>query len=187
MGLRIHTLEVVSPEVERDYYVYILDYGWSQPLSEVIKRNLKQLEAWASKNGSVIITGLGEVGHFDNQVLSWHGINGQPGEESLPAILITRTNPRKFKEYSDSENRRVDPSFKYILVPLIKVCKTENDVMTLVTRVIYDIENKKDLNDFRVLKELNPSFGRAFLNSIILEPNFNGVGFSFNRLRDYLK
>jgi hypothetical protein len=36
-------------------------------------------------------------------------------------------------------------------------------------------------------KELKPGLGKAIVKSVILEPNFNGLGFSFNKLKDYLK
>lgn len=111
MGLMIHSLEILSPEAKRDYYIYILDYGWSEPLADVIRKNFQNLARWASKNDSAIITGVGEIGHFDNEVLSWHNINGDNAENILPAILITRINPHKFREFSDFGNKKVDKNF----------------------------------------------------------------------------
>lgn len=187
MGLMIHSLEILSSEAKRDYFIYILDYGWSEPLADVIRKNFQNLAAWASKNDFAIITGVGEIGHFDNEVLSWHSINGENAKNILPAILITKTNPHRFREFSDLGRKKMNKDFCYILIPLKKCCKTETDVLDLMRKVTKDIESKKDLADFQIKKELKPGLGKAIVKSVILEPNFNGLGFSFNKLKDYLK
>lgn len=43
MGLMIHSLEVLSPHAEREYFIYILDYGWQEPLVDVLRRNFQNL------------------------------------------------------------------------------------------------------------------------------------------------
>ena len=187
MGLMIHSLEVLSSEAKRDYFIYILDYGWSEPLVDVLRRNFQNLARWSSQNESAIITGVGEVGHFDTEVLSWHQINGDDASEILPAILITRTNPHIFRQYLDDHNKKIEHDLSYILIPIKKFCKTEADVMKIVTKITTDVEKKSDLNDFKVLKELKPGIGKAIVKSILLEPNFQGIGFSFNKLREYLQ
>jgi uncharacterized FAD-dependent dehydrogenase len=187
MGLMIHNLELLSDKATRDYFVYILDYGWDEPLSNVIRRNFDKLSNQASNSDSAIIIGVGEIGHFDNQVLSWHSINGEQADDILPAILITRTNPHTFRQYSDNQKQRIDEQFKYILIPLRKTCKSETDVVNLIHELFNDIKNKKNLDDFKVQKELKRGMGRAFVDSLILEPNLGGMGFSFNKFIDYLK
>ena len=187
MGLLIHNLELLSDKASRDYYIYILDYGWDEPLSNVIRRNFDKLSNQASNSDSAIIIGVGEIGHFDNQVLSWHSINGENANEILPAILITRTNPHPFRQYSDNQKKRIDEQFKYILIPLRKICKTDTDVVNLIQGLFIDIKNKKNVDDFKVQRELRKGAGRAFVDSLILEPNFAGMGFNFNKFIDYLK
>lgn len=187
MGLMIHSLEILSPNAKRDYFIYILDYGWSEPLADIIKKNFQSLAGWASKNDAAIIAGVGEIGHFDNEVLSWHNINGEDGQNALPAILITKTNPHEFRAFSDKNKESMNADFSFILIPLKKMCKTETEVMNLLNKVVADIEAKKDLNDFQIQKILNPGLGKAIINSIVLEPNFSGIGFSFNRLKDHFK
>ncbi len=59
--------------------------------------------------------------------------------------------------------------------------------MKLVTKITTDVEKKRDLKEFKILKELKPGIGRAIVKSILLEPNFQGIGFSFNKLREYLQ
>ena len=46
----------------------------------------------AAVNSTVVIQGT-EIGHFEDEVFSWHGINGVDAEDCLPAILITNTHP----------------------------------------------------------------------------------------------
>ena len=36
-------------------------------------------------------------------------------------------------------------------------------------------------------EELKKGIGRALVDSLILEPNFNGIGFSFSKLINYLQ
>lgn len=187
MGLMVHSLEVLSKEATRDYFIYILDYGWDEPIVNVLQRNFQNLARWSSQNESAVINGVGEVGHFDNEVLSWHQINGEDASELLPAILITRTNPHIFREYMVNPDKKKEHDLRYILIPIKKLCKTESDVMNLVTKITNDIEMKKDFKDFRICKELKPGIGKAFIKSIRLEPNIHGIGFSFNKFAEYLK
>ena len=34
MGLMIHSLGEIPADVQRGYYVYLLDYGWDEPLAK---------------------------------------------------------------------------------------------------------------------------------------------------------
>ena len=90
MGLMIHSLEQIPENIEREYFLYLLDYGWAEPLSETIKNNFSLIADNASRNNAIFIKGIGS--HVDSQILSWHHINGEEGEDMLPAILITTLN-----------------------------------------------------------------------------------------------
>jgi len=151
MGLMIHSLEVLSSEVRRDYFIYILDYGWNEPLVDILRRNFQNIARWSSKNESAIITGVGEIGHFDTEVLSWHQINGEDASEILPAILITRTNPHIFRSYLVDQSKKIVHDLHYILIPIKKFCKTEADVMKLIITITTDVEMKKDLSEFKMV------------------------------------
>ena len=39
MGLRIHSLAELPPEAIRGYFVYLLDYGWEEPLGRALRDN----------------------------------------------------------------------------------------------------------------------------------------------------
>ncbi len=92
MGLMIHSLAELPEGVERRCYMYLLDYGWKEPVLDVLYQNFDRMADAASRSGAVILRGV--VGaHFEDEVLSWHQINGEDAEELLPAILLTNRNP----------------------------------------------------------------------------------------------
>lgn len=39
MGLMVHSLEGIPEGHHRDYYIYLLDYGWNEPLGDALKKN----------------------------------------------------------------------------------------------------------------------------------------------------
>lgn len=185
MGLYIQSLTNIPLEAKRDYFVYLLDYGWSEPLGEALMKNYEKMASIAAENKAVVIRGTHRV-HFEDEVLSWHNVNGENAEELLPAILITNRHPQKFKEtLQPGGNKKVEGDLKMIFIPLKKFCNNTTDVINLVEKLFNDIKDQKDLSDFRIAKELKKGFGRAVADSLILEPNFAGLGFSFNKMIDY--
>ncbi len=186
MGLYISSLDNIPLEAKRDYFIYLLDYGWSEPLSEALIKNYEKMAVLAADNKAVVIRGTNRV-HFEDQVLSWHNINGADAEEILPAILITNRHPKKFKESFHASGSRVEEDLKLILIPLKKFCKTTTDVAVLIEKLFNDIKDQKDLNEFRIAKQVKKGFGRAVADSIILEPNIGGLGFNFNNLLEYFR
>ena len=186
MGLYIQSLENIPINAQRDYFIYLLDYGWHEPLGEVLMQNYEKMASLAAENKAVVIRGTHRV-HFEDQVLSWHHINGQNAEEILPAILITNRHPGKFKECLARNEDPVERDLKMILIPLKKVCSTTTEVVTLIEKIFNDIKNQKDLDDFRIAKEIKKGIGRALADAVILEPNFAGMGFSFKKMIEYFK
>jgi len=193
MGLMIHSLDNIPKDARRDYFIYLLDYGWEEPISQALRNNFDKMAEIASNNKAVVIKGT-EVAHFQNEVMSWHRINNEDAEDLLPGLLITNKHPDYFRDsnenYSGRRNTiRLDKNedLKMILIPFKRMCKSTSEVVSLIEKVFNDIKAEKDLVDFRVGMELNKGVGRAIVDSIILEPNFSGLGFSFNRLKTYLK
>jgi len=185
MGLHIQSLEHIPSEARRDYYIYLLDYGWEEPLGEALMKNYSKMAEIASGNQAVVIRGTQRV-HFEDQVLSWHHVNGESAEEILPAILVTNRHPREFKEnFGPERSASVDEDMKMILIPLKKFCKTTSEVVNLIEKVFNDIQSKKDLHEFRIAKELKRGLGRALVDAVILEPNVGGFGFSFSKMIKY--
>jgi hypothetical protein len=194
MGLMIHSLDNIPKSAHRYFFIYLLDYGWQEPISQALRDNFDKMAEIASKNRAVVIKGT-DVSHFENEVMSWHQINNENAEGLLPALLITNKHPEYFRfangEYSGRRNilriEENEDDIKLILVPFKKFCKTTSDVITLIEKIFNDIIAEKDLSEFRIAKEMNKGIGKAIVDSIILEPNFSGLGFSFNKLKSYLK
>jgi len=187
MRLYIQSLENIPIGAKRDYFVYLLDYGWDEPLGEALMKNYEKMAKIAAENKAVVIRGTDRV-HFEDEVLSWHNINGENAEDILPAILITNKHPIEFKAHFGMNRRnRSDKELKMILVPLKKLCKTTTEVVGLIEKIFNDIINGKDLNDFRVGKEMKKGVGRAIVDAIILEPKIAGVGFSLNKMINYFR
>lgn len=190
MGLHVHTLGDISNTKinDRDYFIYLLDYGWKEPLSEVLMKNFDKMAIESAQNSAVTITG--PVGHFANDVFSWHHINKIDGEEVLPAILITNKHPNYFykleSNFSMESLYEQDESgeMKLILIPLKDHCQSNTDVVNLIQKVFENIKAKKELNDFSILKELkkNNVHSNQYFDTLILQPNFFGMGLNLNNV-----
>lgn len=187
MGLYIQSLKNIPENVHRDYFIYLLDYGWDEPLGETLKRNFDKMAKIAAENRAVVIVGVDRI-HFEDEVFSWHSINGEDAKELLPAMLITNRHPSKFKEsYERNRTLMVEENLKFILIPLKKFCQTTTDVATLIDKVFRDIQEQKELGDFTIEREMKKGFGRALADGLLLKPNFQGVGYDFNSLIDFFR
>lgn len=106
MGLYVHSLERLPADLERDYYIYVLDYGWDEPIGESLRQNFQRMADLAARNKAMVIAGLEPRSfvdqvfsvHVDAPQFSWQTINGESGETLLPAIMITTIQPLRFKE-----------------------------------------------------------------------------------------
>lgn len=181
MGLMIHSMGEIPANVERSFYIYLLDYGWQEPISDALFANFNQISDHASKNDAVVFKGT--VGHhFTDEVLSWHNVNGMDGEHVLPAILITTRNPHDFLE------QRVAPTeHNMLLIPLKNICNTATDVIEVVSKIFSDITSKKRLTDFRVAKEIKAGESGALVDAFILQPNISGVGVDLKKIISLFK
>jgi len=190
MGLMIHSLEGLSEGHHRDYFIYLLDYGWEEPLSDALRNNFKHMADLASKKHKAVVIMSTEVGtHFSDEVLSWHSVNGDDTnkEQLLPAILVTNRHPAEFRKRAMREDAKAEVDLKMILFPLKKHCKDTTEVVTLIQQIFTSIKLDKDLDNFGITQEKKKGVGGAIANSIILEPNFAGIGFSFNKLANYFR
>ena len=192
MGLIVHSLENIPKSARRDYFIYLLDYGWHEPISKALRDNFDNMAQLASKSKAVIIKGT-ELRDFENEVLSWHHINNEDAENLLPALLITNAHPAYFLEnnqfFSGRRNiLRVDNEYKdmkMILVPFKRFCKSTSDVISLIEKIFNDISKETGLADFQIAREMKKGFGHVLVDAVILEPNISGLGFSFKKIIDY--
>jgi hypothetical protein len=179
MGLMIHSLEELPAEATRGYYIYVLDYGWDEPLSNALRSNFGEMGKQASQNNAIVFRGT--VGsHFEDEVLSWHSVNGQKSDGILPAILITTKHPNSFRGLSRDGGENVDDNL--ILIPLKKHCKTSLEVVELIENIFLDIREGRELKNFRIGKEIKKGVSGAIVDAIILEPNFSGIGIKLKPL-----
>lgn len=135
----------------------------------------------ASETRSVVVAGIEPI-HFANEVFSYHGINGEYGEEILPAILISTLTPSYFKESYNEFSHSKEINDKLLIIPLKKACKTTDDVISLIKSIFSDIKNKKKLSGFSISKKINKNGFRRLADAVILEPNFAGVGIDLKKL-----
>ena len=185
----IYSLENIPIGARRDYLIYLLDYGWDEPISNILNRNFEKMAAIAADNKAVMIKGT-VASHFQNEVLSWHHINGEDANDLLPALLITNAHPQYFLESNICyENKKVksikvhqNDDMKMILIPFKRVCKDDNDVINIVNSVFSDIKQGKDLANFCIAKQHKRGLGNAIVDSIILQPNINGIGVDLKKL-----
>jgi hypothetical protein len=181
MGLHVHSLGNLPDTVDgRDYFIYVLDYGWKEPLTDALAANFNKMSAMADQSRSVVLAGIEPI-HFANEVFSFHGINGEDGEKILPAILITTLTPSYFREHNgERESSEIDD--KLLLIPLKAACDTTEDVIRLIKSIFNDINEKKKLSNFAVAKKIKKNGFRRLADALILEPNISGVGIDVRKL-----
>ena len=180
MGLYVHSIGELPTGAERGYYIYLLDYGWEEAFGEAVRKNLPRMADVASRSDAVVIYGPRGL-HFEDEVLSWHRVNGERSEEILPALLVTTRHPATFREELGGKAKASDKD-SLLLIPLKKACQSPEEVVNMIQRVFADIRDKKELSNFRVIKEMHKGVGRAIVDAVVLEPNFSGVGFNFKKL-----
>jgi hypothetical protein len=185
MGLYVHALGELPGEVFRSYYVYLLDYGWDESFGEAVRRNLQRMSEAASRADAVVIHGPRGV-HFEDEVLSWHHINGAPADDILPALLVTTRHPQTFRELY-GPGRFQAPTDAMLLVPLRKTCKAPDDVVTLIDRLFKDIAAKKRLDQFHVAAEMRRGVGTAIVDALVVQPKVAGVGIDLAKLARFFK
>lgn len=194
MGLYIHNLSRLPMGVESDYYLYVLDYGWHEPLGDALHANFRLMADLAAKNKAVVLAGTDSRAfademlavHFDDPQFSWSNINGESGEEILPALMISTIHPQRFRE----ENRGYRPRLssrgmadeKLIIIPLREACKNTTEVVALIERIFRDVAAKKPLTDFAVAKEIKAGSGGAISDALILKPSLWGMGVDLREL-----
>jgi hypothetical protein len=181
MGLYVHSLGEIPAGAERAYYVYLLDYGWKEPLGDAVRANLPRMADMASRSNAVVVHGPRGV-HFEDEVLSWHRVNGQDAKDILPAILVTTRHPSTFRESLEMKKSRKESRDALLLIPLRKVCKSAEDVVQLMQQVFEDITDNKQLSKFRAAKRMHRGVAGALVDAVILQPKVGGIGFDLKKL-----
>lgn len=186
MGLYVHSLGEIPAGAERAYYVYLLDYGWEESLGNAVRANLPRMADLASRSNAVIVHGPHGV-HFEDEVLSWHHVNGQDAKNILPAILITTRHPSTFRGSFDMPRSKKESKDALLVIPLRQICKSAEDVVELIQHVFEDIKEKKPLSRFRAAKRMRRGVAGALVDAVILQPKIGGVGFDLKKLFTEIK
>jgi hypothetical protein len=100
---------------------------------------------------------------------------------------VTNRHPAEFRKRTFGEDEKVEDNLKMILFPLKKFCKDTTEVVALIQKIFTNIKLEKDLDNFNIVMDKRKGIGSAIADSIILEPNIAGIGFSFNTLINYFK
>lgn len=194
MGLYVHSLSRLPLGLERDYYFYVLDYGWDEPLGQAVQANFRRMADLAAKNKAVVIAGTDSRAfadeilsvHFDGPHLSWSNINGENGEEVLPALMITTIHPQTFKSevpgFKPGKIGKGLANDKMVLIPLRNFCKDTTEVVALIERIFRDIAAKKPLDGFAIAKEIRGGVDGAYSDAFILKPGIWGIGIDVKEL-----
>lgn len=184
MGLWIQSLASVPQEEEKNYYIYILEYNWPEPLSAELVKLFPRMASWAEAHNSVVMRGGRK--HFSDSVFNYHCINGEFDEDILPAIMITTLNPHIFFEEGGSRKySKLDD--KLILIPIRHFAKTTSDIAPVVEKIFQDLNEKKALTEFKVVKEIKKNGANRAMDAIILTPKVGGVGVDLKKAFHYLK
>ena len=165
----------------RDYYIYLLEYEWYEPLAEALSIALRNnyegmADASSRDNKSVIVMRTANGIHFNDDVLSYHNINGDDDPNLLPAILITNRHPAVFKKRAEGLlDKNEQDKLKLIIIPLRQYCRTTNDVVTLVRKLLSQIREGKDLDHFAITDVRSKGVKGALVDSITLTPTRRNI------------
>lgn len=96
----------------------------------------------ASRSNAVIVYGPRGV-HVEDEVLSWHRVNGQDAKDIPPAILVTTRHSSTFRESFEMKRSSKESRDALLLIPLRKICKSAEEVVELIHRVFEDIKDRK--------------------------------------------
>ncbi|MGJ5178134.1 hypothetical protein ACQR16_08555 [Bradyrhizobium oligotrophicum] len=188
MGLYVHSLSRLPLDVERDYYLYVLDYGWHEPLGDALHQNFRRMADLAAKNKAFVLAGTDSRAfsdeilsvHFDGDQFSWDKVNGQSRDDLLPALMISTIHPQQFRKCVPQYRPKIASNGladdKVILIPLRSTCKNTSDVMSLIERIFRDIAEKRPLAGFAIAEEINAGTSGAISDALILKPTLWGVG-----------
>lgn len=194
MGLYVHKLSRLPLGLERDYYMYVLDYGWDEPLGQALHSNFRRMADLAARNNAVVIAGTDSRAfadevlsiHVDDPQFSWQNVNGESGDDVLPALMISTLHPQRFKAetpgYRISQVGKGVADDSLILIPLRGLCKDSTEVVALIERIFRDIAADKPLKDFAIAKEIKASPNGAYSDALILKPTLWGMGVDIKEL-----
>lgn len=79
------------------------------------------------------------------------------------------------------------PKDEIVFIQLKESCKNPSDILKIIEQIFIDIAEKKELKNFHIYKEQKAGIGGALVDSLILEPNFSGVGVNLKKVFSVFK
>ena len=181
MGIKISSLAQIPADLEMKYYIYLLTSEFPYSYNTALENSLEILARNARAKDFIVIKGL--VGEFGGEVMNAHSVDGLESDETLPAILISSVNPHKFKQArSIDRNGPFKEQERVIIISLKEEARTEDDVYKIVETILNDILKGEELSEF----EINNAKRTRFIDALVLEPNFSGVGIKLKTLWEFL-
>lgn len=191
MGLYISKMDTVTIRGQRNFYIYLLDYGWQDSEWEQrFKKHFMKMGDLASETNSVVVASPRGV-HFANEVLSWHKFGDIDAKKLLPGILITQTHPNYFQTEQANEDwpppHEPDPAGmeNLLMVPLSQFPDDEAYFIRTIEELFEDIKAGTALeglriadNDFRQASQKKLS---RFVDSIEIKPGMFGLRFDLRK------
>lgn len=182
MGLHIHTLSKIPRNLEKDWYIYLLEYGPQEPFTMAMKGCFDEMANWASEGNSVVIRGTNPV-HFADEVFSWHQIAGLDGDDVLPAIMISTINPSVFTEFGDRDAvKHYSPNDKVVVISLRDFNQNADQVYSFVRKLLRELSSGTKLTELSVVKSPKRGMGRRIFDAIKLTPSIAGFGIDIKTL-----
>jgi hypothetical protein len=182
MGLILETLADVDPELDRAYWIYLLNYGLESEIASAIKANFWEIAERTSQSRSAIVAGTSR--HFDSEVLRWDHVFGLDGKQHLPALLIARRNPHELAILRKGE---YTPEDEFLLIPLRSLASTGDEALAVLNSVLSDVEAAKPLSEFAINSRMKPHPEAHAAPVLVLQPNFMGLGLNLNELGSRIK
>jgi len=181
MGVKISSLAQFPADIDIKYYVYLLTSHFQYEADIILREAFDILAKEAAKHDFVVIQGY--VGEFGGEVMNAYSIDGLDSKEILPALLISSVNPHQFKRVTSIDR---DGPFRQdervLLISLKQKDITRDDVYRTIESTLKDIKKGEKLSNFEVCKTKHTNF----LDALILEPNFAGVGVDLKKIWKFL-
>ena len=181
MGVKVTSIAQIPSDLDIAYYIYLLVSRFPYPSSRALERAFDIMAREAGTGDFVALQGT--THEFGGEVMNAYSVDGIPVDEILPAVLITSVNPHQFEQVRSIDTTGpFQPGERVVLISLRDENITEGYVFKLLEGIIADIRAGKELRNFSCATNKKS----RFLDALILEPNFYGVGFKPKEIWDFL-
>jgi len=180
MGLHIHTLSKIPDYMDKDWFIYLLEYGPRDPFTAAMNACFDEMAEWSSTGNAVTVKGTTPV-HFNDEVLSWHNIGGLDGEDVLPALLISTINPHVFNDFCGPGREKYKPNDKLVVIPLRKIADNSDQVYAVVRRVLKELQQGTNLSSLEATVA-GRGYRQRVVDAVELKPSVAGASIDLKKL-----